>query len=91
MRDAQETHPRGKSFFWFEFFLSSSNFLTFKNCCWWDPKSDCVAPRLEFSIPRDWGTVVMAPVFSANVTKPGWILECLHDGICRFHQLKVLN
>lgn len=38
MRDDQETHPRGKSFFWFEFFLSSPNFLVSKKFHWWDLK-----------------------------------------------------
>lgn len=68
----------GKSFFWFEVFLSSPNFLVSKKCCWWDLISDCVVPRLEFSIPCGDGFCLL---FLANVTKLGWILECLRDGI----------
>lgn len=56
--------PGGRAAFGLSFFLFLPQiFLVFKKCCWWDLISDCVAPRLEFSIPRGWGTAVMAPVF----------------------------
>lgn len=72
MRDAQETHPGGRASFGLHFFLSSPNFLILKKC-WWDLKSDCVALRLEFSIPRDWGHCGDGSclLFLANVTKVG--------------------